>query len=133
MSGRSLPTKAKLSVEVVRTYLTARAAMKADDLPVALEHLRTRAPGRPPGAVDVEESRALGRAVCRTLTVLPTDSRCLIQALVLTRMLAQRGQESTLVIAVRRGEEFLAHAWVEVDGAPVLDPGGADLARMADL
>ena len=35
--------------------------------------------------------RRLGHAVARTLRVLPADSRCLMQSLVLTRLLARRG------------------------------------------
>jgi hypothetical protein len=65
----------------------------------------------------------LGRVVGRTLKLLPTDSRCLIQSLVLTRMLAKRSIASTLVIGVRKDPAFEAHAWVEHEGQPVLPPG----------
>ena len=41
----------------------------------------------------------LGRAVTRTLPLLPSDSRCLMRSLVLTSVLARRGLPSTVVIA----------------------------------
>ena len=44
---------------------------------------------------------------------------CLPNAIVLNRMLRRRGVPSTLVIGAKRGEDFAAHAWVEVDGLPI--------------
>ena len=64
---------------------------------------------------DVTAAR-LGYAVARTLRTLPTDSRCLVQALVLYRLLSERGIHSTLVIGARSQPEFAAHAWVEHAG-----------------
>ena len=66
----------------------------------------------------------LGRAVTRTLRLVPADSRCLMRSLVLTGLLARRGIDSSLVIGVRPEGEFGAHAWVEHDGRPLL-PSGA--------
>jgi hypothetical protein len=65
-------------------------------------------------------ARRLGGAVNQTLSVLPTDSRCLIQALVLDKMLAVRGVECTIVIGTRADAHFEAHAWVECEGVAVL-------------
>jgi transglutaminase-like putative cysteine protease len=79
------------------------------------------------------DAARLGHAVTRTLTALPFDDRCLSQALVLVAMLARRGTPSTLVIGARAGAEFGAHAWVEVDGLPVLLADEADYPRLAEL
>jgi hypothetical protein len=61
--------------------------------------------------------------VGRVLRVLPTDTRCLITALVLIRILARRSIDGRLVIGVRSADGVTAHAWVECAGRPVLDPG----------
>jgi transglutaminase superfamily protein len=64
--------------------------------------------------------RRLSRAVERTLGPLPTDSRCLVRAVVLLRLLARRGRRGEVVIGVRKAGSFGAHAWVEVDGRPIV-------------
>ena len=73
----------------------------------------------------------LGRAVVKTLRLLPTDSRCLIRSLVLSRILTRRAIPHTLVIGVRNEPEFMAHAWVEHEGYPVLPAG--DYTRLTEL
>lgn len=75
----------------------------------------------------------LGRAVSRTLRLLPTDSRCLVRSLVLTGLLARRGLSSTLVIGVRPEPEFAAHAWVEHAGEPLLQTGEGRYGRLAEI
>jgi hypothetical protein len=52
---------------------------------------------------------------------------------VLTRLLASRGIQAKLVIGARTTPEFLAHAWVEHDGRPVLDPGDDSFGRLVEL
>ena len=64
--------------------------------------------------------RRLGHPVRRTLDPLPWDSRCLMRSLVLLRMLARRGVVCELVIGVRPGETFEAHAWIGHEGHPLL-------------
>jgi hypothetical protein len=81
----------------------------------------------------LEGIRRLGRAVSRTLALVPGDTRCLAQSLVLTRMLAERGIPARLVIGARAGPDFLAHAWVECGGHAVLTPGDGSFARLVEL
>jgi hypothetical protein len=101
-----------LIAEIIATYAGVRRSLRRAGLKPTLTALRMPsgplAEGNP-----VSTGRRLGRAVGRTLSLLPTDSRCLMQSLVLTRLLARRGIETRLVIAVRPGGEFAAHAWVE--------------------
>jgi hypothetical protein len=78
-----------------------------------------------------DTARRLGRAVQRTLRLLPTDSRCLIRSLVLTRLLARRSIPNTLVIGVRKTGEFEAHAWIEHGGQPILPAG--EYTRLTEL
>jgi hypothetical protein len=75
----------------------------------------------------------LACSVRRTLDLIPADSRCLMRSLVVTRLLARRGIEGTLVLAVRADDGFGAHAWVEVEGQPVLEPASAPFERLAEL
>jgi hypothetical protein len=115
-----IPPRAPLSpvarlvvvAEILATYALARVRLRRSGLPATLEALRAR-PGPRAEGNPVSTGRRLGRAVSRTLAPLPADSRCLMQSLVLTRLLARRGIETRLVIAVRAGESFAAHAWIE--------------------
>jgi len=77
--------------------------------------------------------RRLGWAVTRTLTVLPTDSRCLVQSLVLKRLLAARSIPSRLVIGARSDGPFMAHAWVECHSVAVLPSHGYENSRLVEL
>jgi hypothetical protein len=75
----------------------------------------------------------LAGAVQRVLSVLPTDSRCLIRSLVLLALLERRSVASTLVIGVRAEPEFAAHAWVESDGRELLPSGGGEYRRLTEI
>jgi hypothetical protein len=126
--------KLKLAAEVGRTYVRVRRVFRRSTLPDALAQLRAPLEGQVDATpVDREEGLRLGRAVTRTLGVLPADSRCLMQSLVLSDMLARRGTATTFVIGVRPGQDFLAHAWVELDGSPLLPAMEHQFARLADL
>ena len=105
---------------IVATYARVRGRMFRGDVREVVDVLRQ-------GAVDVHDpydayriGRRLGQPVRRTLDPLPWDSRCLMRSLVLLRMLARRGVVCQLVIGVRPGEKFEAHAWIEHDGHPLL-------------
>ena len=126
--------KLRLAIEVVWTYARVRKAMFRTDLPTSLRHIRGGA-GRSTSTqpMPLETGLRLGRAVTRTLAVLPADSRCLVQSLVLTAMLARRGTAATVVIGVKSGESFGAHAWVEMDGQPLLPTFGDEFSRLVDL
>ena len=79
------------------------------------------------------EAARLGRAVVRTMAFLPGDTRCLRRSLVLTRLLARRGIPGRLVIGARTRPEFLAHAWVELDGVPMLATDADAFGRLVEL
>ena len=127
-----------LAGEILSVYTVTRLRMPRGDIrdvASASRALMERTPQAPPPAgLDTWAVAArLGRAVHRTLRVLPTDGRCLVQSLVLTRMLAARGIPSTLVIGAHSRPEFTAHAWVEHDGRPVLPPRGYQDSRLVEL
>lgn len=110
-----------VTAEILTTYLRVLVELRTTDIRVVAQTLRRSArPARP--ETDFVRAERLGRAVERVLAWTPRRSRCLVQSLVLTRMLARRGIESSLVIGVAAGESFAAHAWVEADGVALLPP-----------
>jgi hypothetical protein len=129
---RPLGEKIRLGGEIVRTYLVVRRRLRAEGLPRTLAMLREPlAEGLTPA--DGSALR-LGRAVQRTLAVIPADTRCLSQSLVLLGLLARRRIAATLVIGVEdAGGAFGAHAWVEIAGRPLLPPGTDAGKRFVEL
>jgi hypothetical protein len=124
--------KLSLIIEILSDYVAMLRALGDEDvLRLAARARSVETRERTP---DPDEHRAavrLGKAVARTLSVLPTDSRCLIRSLVLVRVLARRSIPSKLVIGVRRNSEFEAHAWVEHEGAAILPAG--EYTRLTEL
>jgi Transglutaminase-like superfamily len=124
----------RLATEIVVAYLCARRELRQAPIETAVERLRRQglAGGRS-GPEALQEAARLGRAVVRMLVLLPGDTRCLRRSLVLTQLLARRGISSRLVIGARTAPDFLAHAWVEFEGIPVLDPEGNSFGRLVEL
>ncbi|HEY7472550.1 MAG TPA: lasso peptide biosynthesis B2 protein [Gemmatimonadota bacterium] len=124
--------KVSLIFEILGDYVAMLRVL--GDRDVLRLAARARAVASRERIADPHEHRAaqrLGKAVGRTLGVLPTDSRCLIRSLVLVRVLARRSIPSTLVIGVRRNSEFEAHAWVEHEGEAILPAG--EYTRLTEL
>ena len=134
----SAAEKARLTLEILGTYVSARFLLIRRGLPAAVEALRA-VELRPGTELPQSERIAqavgvrLGMAVCRVLSVLPTDSRCLVRSLVLTRLLARRGVQSALVIGVRPGPDFQAHAWIESGDVPLLSPLDVGDSRIFEI
>jgi Transglutaminase-like superfamily len=130
------PGKVTLALEVLGVYLRVRWMLVRLRPVPAVSVLRHGLDGHvmpEPVRARVRLGLSLGRAVARVLRLLPTDSRCLVQSLVLTRMLARRGVYAKLVIGVRPAPSFGAHAWVEVNGEPVLPTGESTYRRLVEL
>jgi Transglutaminase-like superfamily len=136
-SPRSLRERARLVCEIVAAYRQARRELRRAPIASVLATLRAESPPQrtapAQAAAQLEEARRLGWIVAHTLKLMPGDTRCLARSLVLTRLLARRGIPSKLVIGARATPEFLAHAWVECDGQPVLSPGDGSLGRLVEL
>ena len=132
--GLSRREKARLGLEILRAYSRARWLLWRTDLPATLAALRASAAERATNSAEAGRTGVwLGQAVGKTLRHLPFDSRCLMRSLVLTSLLAQRGIDSSLVIAVKPESEFIAHAWVEREGVPLLEPAGPPFSRIVEL
>lgn len=125
----------RLVAEILTAYAHARRALRRAPIASAVASLRSVAPASSPNESTeaLEEIRRLGNAVSRTLALVPGDTRCLAQSLVMTRMLAERGIPARLVIGARTGPDFLAHAWVECAGQAVLSPGDESFGRLVEL
>lgn len=122
-----------LVAEILAAYVKVRWRLRRRDVVSVVDSLRPPS-SRRSGPVDERASgRGLARAVVRTLTLLPTDSRCLTRSLVLTSLLARRGIESRLVLGVRHRPAFAAHAWVEHEQVPLLPAGEPTFERIAEL
>jgi hypothetical protein len=127
----------KLAREILGTWIAVHRLPWRRELHAAVDALRGVPASAPAGATDDDETYLLGMrlgyAVTRTLPYVPGENRCLMRSLVLTRLLARRGIESTLVIGVRPAPDFGSHAWVEYEGRPVLPPLGTAYERMLEL
>lgn len=131
-----LAYKARLLVELTSSYVQIRRWLRAK--PVAEVAALARSPRgtqEPPQPERERREMALRLAwvVGRTLNHLPGDTRCLTRSLVLVRLLARRGIETTLVIGVRAEDGFAAHAWVELDGIALLDPDEYAAGRLVEI
>ena len=125
--------KAVLAAEVLREYVPALRTLRSNDLPAMVRAARTVSRISPPARAGQEYfvAKRLGIATLSTLRLLPSDSRCLVRSLVVLRLLARRSLDGRLVIGVRPGRDFLAHAWVEYEGRPILPPG--EFERLMEL
>jgi hypothetical protein len=125
-----------LGAEVLLTYALVRWLLWRHDLPTVVATIGAEDPARSPqveGMAAVKLGARLARVTTRCLSSLPTDSRCLGQSLVLMALLARRGIASALVIGVKPGSDFGAHAWVEREGMPLLPSGGDTYSRLLAL
>jgi hypothetical protein len=126
--------RVRLAAQVLAAYAQARRELRRAPIADVVAGLRSKSsPPRPATERTFEEARSLGWVVTRTLAHVPGDTRCLARSLVLTRLLARRGIPAKLVIGARGGPDFLAHAWVEHAGDPVLSPGDGSFGRLVEL
>lgn len=129
----------RLTAEVLTTYTHVRWIMRDDDAERSVRRLRADARGSTKNTETASESDLeflaawrLAHATRRVLDMLPSDSRCLFRSLTLLCLLERRGVSQTLVVAVRP-RPFSAHAWVEVDGQPVLPDADPGYERLLEL
>jgi len=129
-----LRQRSQLALEIVAAYLRARRELGRTPIAEVVERLRAGdPPPRPADADALDEALHLGRAVVRTMNFLPGDTRCLRRSLVLLQLLERRGISARLVIGARTSPDFLAHAWVELDGRPVLSVADGSFGRLVEL
>jgi hypothetical protein len=121
-----------LVIEILWTYALVRLTMDRRDIRASTAWLRTRCRHPWPLTASVPDRR-LALATVRTLSKLPTDSRCLMRSLVLIGLLARRDIDTTLVIGVRPEGGFAAHAWVQRGERELLSSGAGEFERLMDV
>jgi Transglutaminase-like superfamily len=125
-----MPRPPQLSL-VVRIRLVARIWLRFARVRWAVD--REPLPAFVSGLADVNGSAArtahppprLSTAVDRSLRIGSRRPRCLINALVLFRLLREQGEAAELVIGLpEAARDHRAHAWVELGGRDVGPPPG---------
>lgn len=133
----SIRSKLALCGEILRAYVRVRWWLFRRGLPDTLAALRDPHARASTDALDDRDQQIVGlrlaRAAGRVLDLLPSDARCLTRSLVVTDLLGKRGIECSLVIGVKPGSGFAAHAWVETKGLAVLPPNEPEFTRLVEL
>ncbi|MEA2286958.1 MAG: Transglutaminase-like superfamily [Solirubrobacteraceae bacterium] len=126
-----------LAREILSLYAEARRLLRTAPVTQVVTELRGGTLSSFSDDWNFKEVRLTGlrlaTAVTRTLPLLPTDTRCLMRSLVLTGMLARRGVAAPVIIAVKPGGEFGAHAWVEHAGLPLLPTLEDEFHRLVEI
>ena len=130
-SRLSLGEKVRLATRVWVQFAVVSIRVRRQPLPRLVARLASvnGSPRRPYAPA------TLARAVDRSLRVGSHRPRCLINALVLFRLLREQGDEGEVVIGLpERAANERAHAWVELGGRDVgPPPGRAGHREMARL
>jgi hypothetical protein len=124
-------SKVRLALRIWTAFLGVVLDTRRRTLPEVVDMLGRPRPARSGKSV---HPVALGRAVHRALG--GSRVRCVYQALVLYRLLAEQGDDAEVVIGLpAHAGDQRAHAWVEIDGLEVGPPPGRmghlELARFA--
>ena len=112
----SLPVKLQLALRIWVRFAVIQLSLRRRPLPDLVARL-----ARPASRVAQHHPPArLSRAVDRALRVGRRQPTCLVNSLVLFRLLREQGDEAQLVIGLPEdGRNRIAHAWVELDGRDV--------------
>jgi hypothetical protein len=125
------PAERRVLVEASLVLPIAATALRLTGLRATrrlLEHCSS--PARPSDRID---PAGVARMVAVAARHGPVRAKCLSAALTLEALLRRRGVKGELRLGVRKHEgRFEAHAWVEHDGAALMDPAGLH-ARFASL
>lgn len=113
--------KLALALRIWRRFALVRLTLRRQPLPELVAAL-----GRPGPPVRRRCPPArLSRAVGRSLRLGQRQPTCLVNALVLFRLLREQGDRAELVIGLKPStDDRTAHAWVELDGVDVGPPPG---------
>ncbi len=120
-AGLSLRAKAGLALRIWVLLVRVLVGLRREPLPAYVARLGT--------AETQHRSRLapdrLSRAVDRSLRIGERRPRCLVNALVLYRLLREQGDDAELVVGLpARAVDTDAHAWVELGGIDVGPPPG---------
>ena len=112
--------KVGLALRIWSLYPQVLVGLRREQLPTYVGRL-----GKPTGRHAPLSPARLSRAVDRSLRFGSRRPRCLVNALVLYRLLREQGDAAELVIGLQETPaDKDAHAWVELDGRDVGPPPG---------
>lgn len=118
----TVPQKARLAGRIWIRYLLVMVGLRRRPLPDLVEGLARTNGGSPE---DAYRAATLSNAIHRSLRLGSHRPRCLVNALVLFRLLREQGEPAELVIGLKPdATDQRAHAWVELDGRDVGPPPG---------
>jgi len=119
--GLSLRAKAGLALRIWALYPRVLVGLRREPLPSYVASLGRAQRGRRSRL----SPERLSRAVDRSLRVRDHRPRCLVNALVLYRLLREQGDDAELVVGLpARPTDKDAHAWVELGGVDIGPPPG---------
>jgi hypothetical protein len=123
--------KVRLALRVWATFARVHLGLRRGPLPAFVQEL-----GAAPRSTRRHSPSLLSLAVHRSLHIGPMRPRCLVNALVLYRLLREQGEPAEVVIGLPPGaRDHAAHAWVELGGRDVGPPPGrgthAPMARLS--
>jgi hypothetical protein len=119
----STAEKLRLAVRIWLRFVHVSIQVRRKPLPVFVARL---AAVDGAGGRKRHPARTLARAVDRSLRIGRRRPYCLINALVLFRLLREQGDPAVLVIGLPHAPtDERAHAWVELDGRDVGPPPGS--------
>jgi hypothetical protein len=116
-----LTAKIRLALNVWRAFAWTHIFLRRRRLPDIVAACRSQS-----GATGLTiDPIRLGWIVYRLLRVGPYHARCLVNSLVLLRLLYRQGYEADLVIGLPEiPDDVEAHSWLEIDGRDVGPPPG---------
>jgi hypothetical protein len=125
-----LPAKAQLAARIWWAFFGVRVRLYREPLPLLVARLGTVK--RP--STDPHTPARLSSAVDKSLRLGSRRPTCLVNALVLFRLLREQGEAAELVIGLSpNATSEAAHAWIEINGDDVGPPPGkgnhSELAR----
>jgi Transglutaminase-like superfamily len=116
----SLLAKVGLALRIWSLYPRILVGLRREQFPGYVARL-----GRPGARHEPLSPARLSRAVDRSLRLGSRRPRCLVNALVLYRLLREQGDAAELVIGLQQTPaDKDAHAWVELGGKDVGPPPG---------
>jgi hypothetical protein len=116
-----LPKKISILRSIVVTFVVVHVRLRRSRLPEVVSSLNQIDAHRGFRA----DPHRLGHIVYRLLRFGNRHARCLVNSLVLLRLLREQGDAPVLVIGLpESAEDVSAHAWIELDGNDVGPPPG---------
>jgi hypothetical protein len=123
------PVKRAYLFEAIGHLAWARLELSRKSSQAIVEGLQRTTPGLSITHGGADDLAMLSWAIRAGGAGVPWRSDCLVQSLAADRWLKRKGIAHDFRLGVRGGDsgQFLAHAWIEVDGIPIT--GGDDIGN----